>query len=605
MRILVYGAGVIGSLFAGKLKEAGHDVTVLARGERLRQIRTRGLVLREARTGRETSVPVGLIETLAPDDLYDLIIVPVQRIQIEDILPVLARNGSPDVLIAVNNPAGYDEIRRHLGRRALAGFPGAGGSRDGHAVTYILAPSLIQANTFGEMDGRITPRLRRIVRLFRAAGLSAAICRNMDAWQKTHVAWVSPVANALHAVGGSNYDLARRPDVIRCMIRAVREGFRVLRELGIPVTPGRLNLWRFLPEGLLVLIWQRILATRFAEYIMASHAKAAREEMSALAEEFKRLAEKASIATPAMDRLRCWQETDDHKPSLISSAFADIRRVLWAILFANLAVAAVKIVAGRLIGSNSLSADGIHSLTDGSSNIIGLIGIHFASRPVDADHPYGHKKFESLAGLFIAGTLLTLGIRIISTAVNRFADSVTPAVTLESLLALLATLAVNVAVSRYELKKGRELGSDILVSDSYHTRSDIYVSIGVLATLIGIRLGLPPIIDPIVSLLVSIVILHAAFEILRPTIGILADKAAIDPEVIREIVTGFAQVEAVHKIRSRGRGDDIQIDLHIMLDPAMSVAESHELIHAIARRINEKLGGKAHTEIHVEPYQPA
>lgn len=315
-----------------------------------------------------------------------------------------------------------------------------------------------------------------------------------------------------------------------------------------------------------------------------------------------RIAKKTDRGTPAADPRR--QGRKDASPRT-GNKYDRIKLVLWAILFANLAVTAVKIAIGRIIGSDSLYADGIHSLTDTSSNIIGLIGIHFASRPVDEDHPYGHKKFETLAGLFIAGTLIVLSIRIIFTAIGRLAHPVVPTITPESLLALVVTVGVNILVSRYEWKKGKELGSDILISDSSHTRSDIYISLGVLATLSGIKLGLPPIIDPIVSLLVSGVILHAAYEIILPTVGILADKAAIDPEIIRAIVMGFEQVKAVHKIRSRGRNDDIQVDLHVMIDPAMSVAESHALIHAIGRRINEQLDGQAQTVIHVEPYQPA
>jgi cation diffusion facilitator family transporter len=303
-----------------------------------------------------------------------------------------------------------------------------------------------------------------------------------------------------------------------------------------------------------------------------------------------------------LDRLRHWKNPYDVK-DVKPDTYNAVRFVLWTILFANFIVAAVKILIGCLIKSNSLSADGIHSLTDGSSNIVGLIGIHFAFQPEDRDHPYGHKKFETLSSLFIAGMLAFLGIRIVSTAFTRFIHPVSPEVTTESLIALILTLIVNIFVSRYEYKKGQTLHSDILIADSCHTKSDIYVSLGVLLTLVGIKLGLPPMIDPIASLIVSGFILYAAYEILIPTVGVLADKAVIDPEIIREVALSFEQVKDVHKIRSRGRNDDIQVDLHVLLDPAMNVKESHELSHAISQRLNEQLGGNIHAVIHIEPDQ--
>ena len=286
-----------------------------------------------------------------------------------------------------------------------------------------------------------------------------------------------------------------------------------------------------------------------------------------------------------------------------TETFKKVKAMLWIILSANFLVALTKIVFGSLISSNSLTADGIHSLTDGSSNIVGLIGIHIAARPVDADHPYGHKKFETLAGLFIGGMLLFLGCHIITTAISRFSHPMATSVTWESLVALIITLVINIFVSQYELREGLRLKSDILISDSYHTRSDIYVSISVLITLIAIKLGLPAVVDPIVSLIVAGFIFHASYEILRPALDVLADKAAVDPCQIEKIVAGFEQVKDVHKIRSRGRADDIQVDLHVMIDPETSVEDSHKLAHEIQERINKEMDCQVQTVIHVEPFE--
>lgn len=287
---------------------------------------------------------------------------------------------------------------------------------------------------------------------------------------------------------------------------------------------------------------------------------------------------------------------------MVSDNYRKIKQVLWIILFANLGVALLKIIIGGLIKSTSMSADGFHSLTDGSSNIIGLIGIGLASKPVDEDHPYGHKKFETLAGLFIAAMLFFIGGKIIVESIGRFISPVTPDITLESLITLVGTLGINIFVSRYEYGQGKKLKSYILMSDSLHTRSDIYVSIGVLFTLVCIRLGVPSIIDPIASLVVSGFVLHAGWEIFNSTAGVLVDKAVIDTEKVKKVIMGFEKVKDVHNIRSRGCENDVHIDMHILTEPHMSVEDSHNLIHDIEKSMKEEINEDVHVIIHIEPY---
>lgn len=279
-----------------------------------------------------------------------------------------------------------------------------------------------------------------------------------------------------------------------------------------------------------------------------------------------------------------------------------VRNVLLIILFANMLVAVLKISIGSLIKSTSITADGFHSLSDGTSNIIGLIGIWYASKPVDIDHPYGHRKFETLASLFIGGMLCVVGINVAIKAFERFFNSVTPIITLESGIILVATLVINIFVSRLEYKKGKQLNSQILISDSLHTRSDIYVSIGVLATLVCIRFGLPSIIDSVASMVIAIFIFHAAYEILKETCSILVDKAVVDAEEIKEIVTEFSEVKNVHQIRSRGSQNELYVDLHIMIEPNMNIQESHALMHNIENKIKKDLCKNTQVFIHLEPY---
>lgn len=308
LRILVIGAGVIGSLCAARLSDTGHDVTVLARGQRYSDLLEHGIVLENASTGRKTVSRTRVAERLLPEDEFDLAIVTVRKNQVEGILPMLEANRRiQSVLFMVNNPLGPEQWVQTLGPgRVLLGFPGAGGTREGYVVRYSLVPPAIQLTTFGEIDGSITPRLKRIRRAFRMAGIPAAVSRNMDAWQKTHVAWVSPFANAIYMAGGDNYTLAKQPGNVRMLVRAIREHFAVLKALGVPATPAKLNVFNWAPVSLLVAALRAYLMTRQCELVATRHANSAKDEMKQLADEFAVLARRSGVATPAADKLRMY-----------------------------------------------------------------------------------------------------------------------------------------------------------------------------------------------------------------------------------------------------------------------------------------------------------
>ena len=286
---------------------------------------------------------------------------------------------------------------------------------------------------------------------------------------------------------------------------------------------------------------------------------------------------------------------------LVNGKYKSISKVLWVILFLNFGVAAAKIAMGTFINSQSMTADGFHSLTDGSSNIIGIIGIAVAAKPVDEDHPYGHKKYETLAALFIVAMLAFLGFKIISEAITKFMNPVTPEISTASFIVMIVTLCINIFVTRYEHRKGVELGSTILVSDAMHTKSDIYVTIGVIATLVAIKLGAPPFVDAIASVVVAGFIMHAAYEIFSSASGILVDSQALDTESIEKIAMALAGVKGVHKIRSRGTPDECYVDMHVQADAHMSLEESHRLMHEIEDAIRDELNCDAQVIIHIEP----
>ena len=305
MKILVYGAGVLGSLYAARLAESGQDVTLLARGERLHEIRDHGLVMADTATGQIKMVRINTLESLSPEDGYDLVMVCVRRNQLGDILPVLAANkNTPNVLFMVNNAAGPGEMIEAIGHeRVILGFPGAAGTRGKLIVRYTLLPGWLQPTTVGELNGKRTPRLDAIQSAFCKAGFVTRRSHGIDAWLKTHAAIVSPLANAIYLAGGDTQRLARTRDGLILTVRAIQENLQVLQSLGIPILPRLFNLLLIMPEPMIAWALGKIFTMRRMDLIVARHANSARDEMSELADELRSLALQAGIATPAAEQL--------------------------------------------------------------------------------------------------------------------------------------------------------------------------------------------------------------------------------------------------------------------------------------------------------------
>ncbi len=289
----------------------------------------------------------------------------------------------------------------------------------------------------------------------------------------------------------------------------------------------------------------------------------------------------------------------------IQTHYKRIRLILIWILVLNWAVALVKIIYGLFSRCASMTADGFHSLSDGTSNIICLIGIHFAAQPIDKDHPYGHKKYETFFSLVIAALLFIVCLNLIKEGLNRFKNPVSPQIEPASFLIMLITLAINFWVMNYEYKKGKILKSDILVSDSLHTKADIFTSLSVIAALVAMKFGRHFIIDPIVTIMISIFIAHAAFQIIKESSRILCDTAVImDDKKISDIVLLVKGVKTCHKIRTRGRVDDIYIDLHVQVNPHMHMDEAHRISYNIEEALKKGIPGVTDVVVHIEPREP-
>jgi ketopantoate reductase len=314
-KVLVYGSGPLGSLFAARLQQGGNDVSILARGQRLAELREHGIVLEDVLTKERSVTRVKVVEALAPDDAYDLVLVIMRKNHALQILPVLAANcHTPNVLFLMNNAAGPGALVDALGQeRVLIGFPNSAGYREGHVVHCLTGTEDDKAFVpFGEVDGRTTERTRQIAHILESApGFGAEIRTDMDAWLKYHVALLFPsLAPALRAAGVDNYRLARTRDLVVLATRAMREGFRVLHSLGLPVTPSKLRVFALLPEPVLVLFVQRLLANPLMETALVKHAEAARDEVQHLIGEFMALARTTSVPTPTIDRLLKYYEPD-------------------------------------------------------------------------------------------------------------------------------------------------------------------------------------------------------------------------------------------------------------------------------------------------------
>jgi cation diffusion facilitator family transporter len=279
-----------------------------------------------------------------------------------------------------------------------------------------------------------------------------------------------------------------------------------------------------------------------------------------------------------------------------------VRQVLLYTLFLNIAVAVVKILYGYLIDSISMLSDGFHSFFDGTSNIIGLVGIWIASQPPDRDHPYGHRKYETLATIAIAVLIFAAGAGILREAWLRLEGSGTPNVTILSFLVMTLTLYINYRVMTYETIKGKELKSDFLIADALHTKTDIYISISVIISLIAAKAGYP-IVDIIAAVIITMFIAWMGFSILKSATAVLTDSAIIDPAEIKSVADSVEGVQDSHGIRSRGNKNFVNVDLHVLVDPEIKLREAHEIAHTVEETIKKNFPSIQDAVINVAPYK--
>jgi cation diffusion facilitator family transporter len=284
-----------------------------------------------------------------------------------------------------------------------------------------------------------------------------------------------------------------------------------------------------------------------------------------------------------------------------TTRYREVSRILFRVLLLNVAVALAKIGFGYTSGAISILSDGFHSLTDAASNVTGLVGVRAASQPPDADHPYGHRKYETVAAAAVIVFLLIVLVEVLRNAFNRLMGrSMVPTITTASFIVMIGTVAVNVLVVWYESRAADRLASEVLLADAMQTRSDVWSSLTVLAALFGARLGLP-ILDPIAALIVAVFIGYAGFQIARAATAILSDRIVIADGDIERVVMGVPRVLGCHQIRTRGSADHVFLDLHVWLPADMRLTEAHAISHVVKDRLMARYPQIADAVIHIEP----
>ena len=245
-------------------------------------------------------------------------------------------------------------------------------------------------------------------------------------------------------------------------------------------------------------------------------------------------------------------------------------------------------------------SDGFHSLTDTASNVVAIIGVRAASEPPDSEHPYGHRKFETMASVGILLFLLLVLREVLAAAWDRFQTGGQPDVTPLMYAVMGGTFLINLAVVSYERRASRRLNSDVLAADAHHTMSDLLTSATVIAALVGVQLGYAW-LDPAAALIVAVFIGYACWEIFNSTTSILADRIVIPEEQIRSVVCSMPQVMGCHQVRTRGSADFVFLDLHVWLDPEMRLEDAHALSHQVKDKVMASFPQIKDALIHIEP----
>ena len=284
MRLLIYGAGVIGCLYAVLFSEAGYDTTIYARGKRLEALNNYGLQYEIKGETRKSNVKI--IEKLTDDDCFDYIFLTVKENQVHNALKELSNNNSPNIVTMVNTLEEYSSWEEICGRgRIIPAFPGAGGSIEGNVLKAALTPWIIQPTTFGEINGKRTERLLALAKLFKQSHIPCQIVKDMHEWQLCHLAMVVPIADAYYETDDPE-NAGYKRSLMNKTARRIKRNFCTLHRLGITLSPKKMNLFRFFPIHILSVGLSIVFQSNFGKTFMYQHSMKAPDEMKQLHKQF-------------------------------------------------------------------------------------------------------------------------------------------------------------------------------------------------------------------------------------------------------------------------------------------------------------------------------
>jgi len=274
-----------------------------------------------------------------------------------------------------------------------------------------------------------------------------------------------------------------------------------------------------------------------------------------------------------------------------------VRVVLILEGIANVIVLIAKTVVGIHTGSSAILSDALHSLTDVFNNVFAYIVMRISATPPDKNHPYGHRKFETLAVFVLATLLSVIAIEIVIRAFERIGNPILPS--RWGLIVMICVMLVNIALSSWENYQAKRLNSDLLKADARHTFSDVLTTVAVI---VGWQLAANgyPIFDFILAVFVSVLVFYLAFQLFRKSIPVLVDEAAVDQTKIVETIEQLDDVVKIERLRSRNIGQETFADVVVTVRANMSTEESHKVADLIEEKLYEKFGIDD-VVIHVEP----
>jgi 2-dehydropantoate 2-reductase len=287
MKVLVFGAGVIGSLYAVRFSSAGFDVALLARGKRLEALREKGLLYDEK--GSVKKAPIKIINELRDDDIYDYIFVTVRYEQVESALITLEKNQSKNI-VTLTNAIQYSRWIKIIGDKLIPGFPGAGGDIKEDILYAKIGSKNVQGTIFGEINGEITERVKNLSKVFETAGIPFEIAKNIQAFHITHAAVTMAMKHFYTGNGMVDIQTAKTAKILKSIATDIKNNIRIIENAGIPVTPQKIGMVKKIPEFLFSLAFYIMLNIGFTrDVLFGNHSYNAKNEILLLDSDFNSL----------------------------------------------------------------------------------------------------------------------------------------------------------------------------------------------------------------------------------------------------------------------------------------------------------------------------